>query len=180
MFYACCRTLKPKIQNPFMPSQNTVIIKGSSIKDIRYVDNSLVTTPGQDQTPPASIQPNGREWRITIKVDRKNSTDVADQFNRRTGGQFNEFAPDGGDKGIPNELNFYFAVDIEFAVNNDTATSRIYLGQGHYSETNNWWIGGNTVLNLGRVPTLLVIEGGKVLQRLAISGGVSQFDLAPY
>lgn len=163
-----------------MPSSNTVTLNSSQIKSVNYVNNSLVVTEGQKSSPPPTISQTGSQWNITIDVDRKNSAQVASAFNESTGGRYNEYAPDGGSGGTPNELNFFFAVDVTFQVNSSQQVqTRLYLAQGHYSTTNNWWIGGNAILNAG-TPTLLLLSGSTVLQRQKMGGSTHDFTFAAY
>ena len=48
----------------------------------------------------------------------------------------------------------------------------LYLGQGHYSSHNNWWIGGQNVVNDGK-PDLVLISTNQPIQLLRMSGSTS-------
>jgi hypothetical protein len=52
----------------------------------------------------------------------------------------------------------------------------IYLGQGSYATTNNWWIGGNWVINQGK-PLLYLISNNSIEQILGLSGSNDSFTL---
>ena len=161
-----------------MSSSNVVTLTSPDIRGVTYVNNSLVITPGEDSSPPATVQgptsdkPN--VWTITLKADRSGSEGVANQFNSQVGGAPHEYAPDGGGTGhSPEKLNFYFGVDVAFG----SGTVRVYLAQGHYSSTNNWWIGSNSVVNTG-TPTLVVISNNQIQQIFNMSGGTSSFEFS--
>jgi hypothetical protein len=156
-----------------MSSSNTVTISGAAITAIDYVPNSLVITPGEDSSPPPTIEQDESQWTITLSADRKASTGVADSFNRVSGGQNHEYAPSGGG-GIPEEMNFYFQIDMTLGA----SRVRLQLGQGNYGLRNNWWMGGNHVLNVDE-PLLLEIVDNEILRIFKLSGGVDSFNLAP-
>jgi hypothetical protein len=104
---------------------------------------------------------------------------VANSFNATTGGKVHEYAPDGGSGGTPKELNFYFGVVVEFSgFPGGPVSTTLYLAQGHYSTTNNWWIGGNTVLNVDK-PLLLAISNNIVQQLFKLGGSTSEFTFTP-
>jgi hypothetical protein len=82
---------------------------------------------------------------ITVEADRQGSTDVASWYNgkldnsplRMTAEQ-SVLASDS----MPGSLNFAFSVDLTVSGYKFT----VYLGQGNYSLTNNWWFGSLDLL----------------------------------
>lgn len=154
-----------------MASSNTVTISGAAITAITYVDHSLVITPGEDSAPPPTIEKDGSQWTITLEADRKASTGVADSFNRASGGENHEYAPSGGG-GVPIDMNFYFQIDLTLG----SSTARLQIGQGNHNLRNNWWMGGNHLLNVGD-PLLLEIVNSEILRIFKLSGGVDSFNL---
>lgn len=161
------------------PSSNVVTINDLSgtVTSMSYVDGSACVTSGQDNKPPPTITQSGRVFTITFLANRKNSSDVATSFNNICGGAAYEWAGSGGG-GRPGSLNFYFGVQINFSTAQGTGSTTVYLGQGHYSLTNNWWIGGSAIIS--SVPCVRVAVGsaGDVLT-LPLSGGVSNFVFSP-
>ena len=162
-----------------MASSNTVSLTSPLIAGISYISDSLVITKGEASSQPPRIEQDGPTWKITLSADRKGSGEVADRFNTRVGGPDHEYAPDGGGTGKqPNELNFYFGVTITWNIGGTRVNTDVYLAQGHYSLTNNWWIGSGAVVNIG-TPMMLVINNNLVVQILKMSGGASSFNFNP-
>ncbi len=156
---------------------NTVKVTGSMIQSINYIQNSLVITSGQPSSPPPSITQTGADWTITLKCGRKKSEPVATSFNATTGGTVHEYAPDI-DSDSPEELNFYFGVKVTMLSGGTSATTTLYLGQGSHGGTNNWWIGGNSIVNDGK-PLLLIINNNLIVQILSLSGSNDSFKMTP-
>jgi hypothetical protein len=162
-----------------MSSSNKVKLVGSNIQSVSYIDNSLVITPGQDSAPPPKISKDGNTWTIDLAADRKNSEGVANSFNEITGGKTHVYAPDGGSGGTPKSLNFYFGVTVEFTgFPGGPVTTTLYLAQGHYGTTNNWWVGGNAVLHVDK-PLLLAIANNIVQQIFSLGGSTSEITFTP-
>jgi 1-phosphatidylinositol phosphodiesterase len=168
-----------------MSSSNTVNIKSKTtnltITKITYLSDTL-NAPGGTAAPTIEKQ-SDTSWTITLKCDRSGSEAYADSFNDVSGGAYHEYAPDDGGAGKqPDKLNFYFGVSITFAYKNGSTTTTavapvVYLGQGHYSTTNNWWIGGrDTVVNTDNKTPMLLAEGDGDEIVLGLSGGTSEFD----
>jgi 1-phosphatidylinositol phosphodiesterase len=168
-----------------MTSSNTVNIKSKSsnltITKITYVSDTLNAPSGTDA--PAIQKNSDTSWSITLKCDRDGSSAYADSFNDVSGGAYHEYAPDDGGAGKqPDKLNFYFGVSITFAFKDGSNTIPavapvVYLGQGHYSTTNNWWIGGReAITNVDNKTPMLLAEGGIDEIVLGISGDTSEFD----
>lgn len=155
-------------------SSNEVTITSALIQNIEFIPGSVVITSGEKFKEPPTISHSGDKWSITLEADRSGSKPVADSFNSVNGGSIHEYAPDGGGTGhTPNELNFYFGVRITFR---DFPPTTVYFAQGHYSTTNNWWIGANAVINTGQ-PMFLLIRDNVIQQILYMSGGVNSFVL---
>lgn len=160
-----------------MASSNTVTITSSLIERISYIPNSLVITEGESSSPPPSIVQDASRWIITLEADRSGSEDVADTFNTRVGGAHHEYAPSGGGTGkMPDKLNFYFGLTLTFNVGGTRISTDVYLAQGHYLLTNNWWMGAGALVNIG-TPMLLAISNNVVAQIFTLSGGTSDFTL---
>ncbi|HEU0301095.1 MAG TPA: hypothetical protein VFR37_16645 [Longimicrobium sp.] len=158
-----------------MSSSNTVTLTSSLIQSVTYVNNSLHIKSGESYTVPPTITQSGSTWTIVLDADRSGDNTVADDFNNEVGGAYHEYAPSGGGTGNqPGSLNFWFGVTVAFNVGGNVINETFYLAQGNYSLTNNWWIGGNHVVNTG-TPTYLVINGNNIQQILNLSGGTSSF-----
>ncbi len=63
-------------------------------------------------------------------------------------------------------------MDATFAIDGQNITMVIYLGQGHDGISNNWWLGGNNVLNTGD-PLFNVISGSNIRRTFRLSGSGS-------
>jgi hypothetical protein len=126
-------------------ANNVLILKGSIIKTVTYVSNSLVVTDNKPGTVSIPNTPNSDyEWKITVDCPRDGSESVAEDFNLYCKTAVHEYAPKGGGVGEePSELNFYLKIIITLAT--DNKEYEVAVGQGHYNLTNNWWIGGQVV-----------------------------------
>jgi hypothetical protein len=154
-----------------MPSSNDFTLTNSQITAMSYIEGTFVITEGESSSPPPTFEQNDNTWTVNIAADRKNSSLVANLFNSKTGGANNEYTNASGDTS-PEELNFYFGVVVTFNVKGTPIPVTIYLGQGHYVAHNNWWIGGNTVVNTG-TPLLQVIDQDQVVETFEITGSGS-------
>jgi phospholipase C len=152
---------------------NVVTINDSSkvIRNISYIKDSLVITSGQPADTPIPSGSNG-VFKITLEAGRNKSTPVASTFNSKCGGSAKEYAPSGGG-GTPKELNFMYGVTLSF---NSGESVTVYLAQGNYGETNNWWIGGDPIFNLDDTPRLEYTSGNTVYT-LAMWGEKETFNL---
>jgi hypothetical protein len=158
-----------------MPSSNKVTLSGPTIASIAYIPNTLKVTEGQpvDGNPTVTNDGSGA-YIIALSADRKASSDVAIGFNEVTGGA-GHVAADGGGS-MPNELNFYFGVTLSISTNAGLVPVTLYLGQGNYRLTNNWWIGGNSFL---QPPTLLLAISNNLIQEvLKVSLDTSSFKFS--
>ncbi|MDP2315824.1 MAG: hypothetical protein Q8P41_23205 [Pseudomonadota bacterium] len=150
---------------------NDFNLTSAQITSMSYIEGSFVITEGQSGSPPPKFTKNGSTWTINIQANRSNSAPVAQSYNTKTGGATHEYTNASGDK-RPTELNFYFGVNVTFLVSGASVVVPVYLGQGHYGTSNNWWFGGNTVINTGD-PLLHVVSGGTILETLRITGSGS-------
>jgi phospholipase C len=161
---------------------NTITIDdraSKTIQSITYVANSLVITDGQPSVTPPTIEAKDNVFKITLEAGRKKSRAVADSFKSASGGSSKEYAPSGGGGGTPRELNFYFSVTFQFA----DGYATVYLAQGHYFLTNNWWIGGSPILSED-TPRLEYRSGVNIVTN-SISGSHDEFafkqtDVRPF
>lgn len=154
---------------------NTVTIDDKAsrtISSISYIAGSLVISSGQPSKVPPSIKVKNNVWEITLEAGRHKTSAVANAFNSRCGGKGKEYAPSGGGGGTPNELNFFFGVTLNFQ-NGGAAT--IYVGQGSYGLTNNWWIGGSPIFSVDK--PRLEYQAGNSIVTDEISGDHKTFAL---
>jgi len=161
-----------------MPSSNTITItdRSGTLRSLSYVDNSANVTAGQSYSVPPSISQSGRVFTITFSCDRKNSTAVANAFNASSGGTAYEYAADGGG-GTPGSLNFYFTVQLNFSTAQGDASALLNLAQGHYTATNNWWLGGSIVTS--SKPSLNIPIAAGVTLVLPLSGDNDSYTFGP-
>ena len=136
-----------------------------------YVTGSLVITSGQPSKVPPSINSSNGAYKITLEAGRKGSDTVANSFNSTCGGSSKEYAPSGGG-GTPDELNFMFALNVIFEPG---ASVTLYIAQGHYVATNNWWMGGSSIFSLDTPRLEYTFENS--IYTLAISGDHETFNL---
>jgi len=99
---------------------------------------------------------------------RRQSSSVANAFNSSSGGSAHEYAASGGG-GTPNELNFFFTVQINVTTSKGSGSTLLNIGQGHYGTTNNWWLGGAGLTSSKPSLTIPVANGAYNLT-LPISG----------
>ena len=154
---------------------NTVTIDdkaSKTIASISYVPGSLQISSGQPSQVPPLINVNNNVWEITLEAGRHKTLVVAMAFNNLCGGKGKEYAPSGGGGGTPKELNFFFGVILNFL---NGAAVTIYVGQGSYGTTNNWWIGGSAIFNSDK-PQLEYESGGMSFTN-ALSGDHKTFKL---
>ena len=87
---------------------------------------------------------------ITIMAGRDNSKGVATSFKSGLTGS-NMFCSDGSCGSTPDQLNFYVDMDLTMTVGGQELTLKsLRVGQGHYTFTNNWWIGGPQCTSNGK------------------------------
>ena len=156
------------------PQTNVVTITDNTqmITGITYVANSLQITPGQPSSPPPSISQLGNSWTITLMAGRSDNSQVAGNFNEVCGAENHEYAASGGG-GTPSQLNFYFAVELQWSNSIQSGSTLVYLGQGSFAFTNNWWIGGSPISNNSSNNASININGGG----FPLSGNQNSFNL---
>ncbi|MEY2505179.1 MAG: hypothetical protein QOG27_1459, partial [Verrucomicrobiota bacterium] len=147
---------------------NTITIDDTAsktIKFISYLNDSLQISSGQPSKVPPSITVKNNVWGITLQAGRHPTSAVANSFNSLCGGKEKEYAPSGGGGGTPDELNFFFGISITFQ---NGVSGTIYLGQGSYGTTNNWWIGGSPIFSQDK--PRLEYPGGSMIYTNELSG----------
>lgn len=116
--------------------ENAVVILSDAIKSATYVEGSLVATKGQPTREPVTINIHDGVLTALVHSGRKKSKPVAEVFVNRSKKMM---TTQGGSAGRPDELNFTFSIDLEFA---NGKVSRLNLGQGNrMGVRNNWWAG---------------------------------------
>jgi len=143
---------------------------------VTYVAGSAVVTSGESYDDSAAIGVSGNVCAITFSADRKGSSDVATSFNNASGGAAYVYAASGGG-GTPDELNFYFTLQLTFSTAQGEAVVSLNTGQGHFALSNNWWLGGSIVTS--SVPCLTIPIAATATLELPLSGSVSSFTLGP-
>jgi hypothetical protein len=159
-------------------TNNTLqIIDGSrTLIGMTYVAGSAIVTSGESYTDSAAIGVSGNVWTITFAADRKGSSDVATSFNNASGGTAYEYAGSGGGS-TPDELNFYFTLELTFSTAQGNATVSLNTGQGHFALSNNWWLGGTIVTS--SVPCLTIPIAGTTMLQLPLSGSTDSYTFGP-
>jgi phospholipase C len=161
-----------------MRSNNVALVDSSGyLSSISYVPNSLVISQGKSAKPPPTFQRSGNTFNITLEAEREKTSSVANAFNNACGGKSHEYAPDGNSTGVPEELNFYFAVTINLQTPNGATSVVAYLGQGSHSSNENWWIGGQCIESNNGKPKLIA-QVGNVTVSIPLSGNDDTFKLA--
>lgn len=151
---------------------NSVILDSDLIESVEYIEGTFVISSGQPYESGPTPKNQGKGvWEITVNCGRHKTSEVANKFDSLCGGEYHEYAPKGGG-GTPDELNFMFGLTVTFK--NATPVT-LYLAQGHYSSHNNWWIGGQNVVNDGK-PDLVLISNDRPIQILRMSGATSKIE----
>lgn len=160
------------------PSTNVLTITDNSatITGMSYVAGSVVVTSGQKNSPPPTVQKSGKVFTISFDCDRKGSSSVANSFNSASGGSAHEYAAYGGG-GTPDELNFWFSLQIEFSTSKGTGTAILNVGQGHSGVHNNWWLGG-AIVNSAKPDLSIPIDNTAFKLTLPVSGDVSDYSFS--
>src|SRR5579871_248804 len=165
---------------------NVVTINDESeqITGIAYVAGSLVITDGQPSEVPPTISLSERVYTITLNAGREGSASVAAAFNTQCGGIAKEWAPVTATTpiqddipinlaGIPDKLNFMFAVILSFRFG---GSAQIFLAQGHdVEQDNNWWIGGDSIFST-QIPRLVRTVQDKIYT-FVMSGATDSLNL---
>jgi hypothetical protein len=159
---------------------NKVTIKCGTIKTIDYIAKSLVITSGQPSSQPANISQSDDTWSVTMECGRKGDRSVAGQFTSLCGGKGHITCPTAISDASPSKLNFFFGTTITFTIGGKDYSTNVYLGQGHRSLRNNWWIGGPNIANNSSHAVLTIFSSTNIVQVYTISGGISDFSLTAW
>lgn len=155
----------------------TITDNSGTITSMTYVANSASVTSGQTNSPPPTVQQNGKVWTITFVCNRKKSTPVATAFNSNcNNNSLNAYAASGGG-GLPDQLNFFFQLQVQVSTASGSGSAILNIGQGSYGLTNNWWLGGSIVSSSQPGLNIAVNNGASKLN-LPLSGTNSSFVLA--
>lgn len=162
---------------------NGVWITAPMVTAMAYVEGTFHITSGElAQLPPTIVPPiNSNGWQILLSAERKASSSVAADFAALTGGTPHEFAP--GQDDAPKELNFCYGINMTFQIDDaTTTTATLYLAQGSYFTTNNWWIGGANLTRNGEDSATLVVSSGSKQMTITVTGNTglnaNQFTFA--
>jgi hypothetical protein len=119
-----------------------------------------------------------------LQAGRHGTNEIANSFVDRCGGRTHVFSPDTPNTDRPAELNFYYGVSVGLRLGARSYSCELYFGQGHYSNTNNWWVGGPNVLRAPGGAALLVLTSDAderfTLDAFIITGGIFWFYLTPF
>jgi phospholipase C len=155
----------------------TITDNSGTITSMTYVANSANVTLDEDSSPPPTVQKNGSVFTITFVCDRKKSTPVATAFNNNcNNNSLNAYAASGGG-GLPEELNFFFQLELQVTTASGSGSAILNIGQGSYGLTNNWWLGGS-IVNSSQPGLNIAIDNGASKVNLPLSGTNSSFVLA--
>lgn len=150
---------------------NGVWITAPMVTAMTYVEGSFHITDGEGyELPPNIVSPSGTNgWQILLSAQRKASSSVAADFASLAGGTPHEFAP--GQDAAPKELNFCYGINMTFQINASTTTMvTLYLAQGSYLATNNWWIGGANLTRNDEDSATLVVGSGSNQMTITVTG----------
>lgn len=151
--------------------QNRLSISNACIKDITYIDGTLVITGNPSPAPAVEITPPQGEgsWRIVLNTNRQGSKSTAVKFVEKIGSANNIFGPDSGSRS-PDVLNFFFGLSINFQYGAYGFCQDVYFAQGH-SNQNDWWIGGKGIARqatASHAMLVLSLNNGNVCYTLGI------------
>lgn len=166
---------------------NEVLLTLDAIWDIRYIDGSLMVSTGQPYGILDIVRPEAPSttWTIKLNAGRHKTSEVADAFISITGGKGRMYCPNQASDDAPDQLNFFFGVEIDILLDNKIYTTEVYLAQGSYTiivTTNNWWIGGMTIAHQSKTAVMAVSEPSTLaLKELYTLGGdVYKFTFKPW
>ena len=129
--------------------------------------------PHADQ-PTCKREGSTNVFTITLDAGRHKTKEVADTFNQLCGGKDHEYAPFKEMDDTPEELNFMFSVQLQFAYEGRAGFVNVYFAQGSVGLTNNWWIGGAVpISNFGEPQLVYTADIREVT--LALSGTHDSF-----
>jgi hypothetical protein len=161
-----------------MPSSNVLTVTGSVIADIVYLPDSVRVSQGEAHGDAPTITRDGDKWTLTLQADRNKTSAVAKEFDNKTGSGLHQYAYQ--QSGSPDQLNFFFGTTITLAPRPGGAKDSgskviVYFGQGSHDDINNWWMGGNAVVNRGAANLVVSDDRGRVTDTIHLEGGVSSF-----
>ena len=161
------------------PSANVLTITDNSatITHMSYVDGSAVVTSGQSFNTPPSIQKNGKVFTITFECNRSGSSDIAQAFNNSSGGVAHEYAAYRGNDDVPDKLNFFFTLKLDFTTAQGSGSATLNVGQGHTGSHNNWWLGG-AIVDSSRPGLVVPIDNTAFNLSIPVSGDVSEYTFS--
>jgi phospholipase C len=155
----------------------TITDNSGTITSMTYVANSANVTSGEDSAPPPTVQKNGGVFTITFVCDRKKSAPVATAFNNNcNNNSLNAYAASGGG-GLPEELNFFFQLELQVTTASGSGSAILNIGQGSYALTNNWWLGG-PIVSSSQPGLNIPVNNGASQLNLPLSGTNSSFVIA--
>ncbi|MDD5274025.1 MAG: hypothetical protein PHU14_15070 [Methylovulum sp.] len=199
LFYT--NTLKPSInlkhhniRGTTMATSNTVTItnkfNNGNNMTITFNAGSIHAPTDQQHSDVVKITPSGNVFTLELDCDRSGDAGIANKFRADCGGICHMFAPDKGSINGPAQLNFYFAITITLTPGGLSYPNTVYLGQGHYGSSNNWWIGGDRIISPSSSAAALTILDATVctpdrlnttickpMYMLLVTGGTSSFIL---
>src|SRR5581483_7132989 len=158
-------------------STSSVTITSALIQSIKHVPGTFHVTPLQPRRSAPKVQrsaENPHAWTITVECGLQASAEMAKDFNRYAGGAAHEYT--ATNSGSPQELDFYFEVELTLRMENAKSPVKLWLGQAGSGATATWWLGGDLILNHGD-PMLLLITKHKYVKVLLLSGTNDSFTL---
>lgn len=119
---------------------NVITLSANEINKITYIPNSFCISDGQPFDPAPVIKKNGGVWTIDMNCGRHKTMSVADRFIILCGGEDYIYNSKSYSR-IPEELNFYLGLKIQFSIGASSVDMNFYVAQGSNVIDNNWWIG---------------------------------------
>jgi hypothetical protein len=160
---------------------NEFTLTCSEITSIEYRTNRAYVSTGQPFDVPPEISRKGSEWKIIFKSGRHKTSAVSKSFMAAAGGsKLSVITSASGDK-TPEELNFYFGLKISIETRKDGRLDDVlvYLGQGSYASTNNWWFGSNNLVNSNGTALLVATKSGAIVWKALMSMSNNSCTLEP-
>ncbi|MNH01746.1 hypothetical protein D4100_08515 [Serratia inhibens] len=157
---------------------NEFILTYSEIKNIEYRTNSAYVSSGQPfDVPPTITEQSSGSWKINFAAGRHKTSAVSKSFMAVTGGSsLTVIASDSWDK-TPEELNFYFGLDISFKTSGFD-NLLIYLAQGSSGAHNNWWLGSANLVNSNGTALLVGTQANKIAWKALLNMSNSSCSLS--
>jgi hypothetical protein len=166
---------------------NEVRLTLDVIKDIHIIPDSLMVSENQPVGSLEIVKPpaGSSTWTIVLDAGRHKTSAVAQAFLELTGGTGRVFSPDRSSVAAPDELNFFFGVVLDIELGSQIYAITVYLGQGSYGtviSTNNWWIGGESIVHQSSTAVMGVVEPETLAltDLYTLGGGVYEFSFKPW